>query len=271
MSAAAEATETWLPVPGAEGYEVSDFGRVRGIDRTVHYRDGRTFNYQAKVLRPGINAISRYHQVALKGRSRNVHSLVLEAFIGPAPEGMECRHLNGVPGDNRLVNLRWGTSSENNFDQVRHGTNHNAAKAVCSRGHRLAPPNLSPKLLDDGRRSCLACDRAQSTCRKALLNHGLVLDVNEVADRKYRYIMRGAKGGLVPVRTTDPIALHLTWVLNPIATKKQRAAHGVSTRMSETTVCGRRTSGRSEAVTSWADVKQCSNCVRFVSNGVGWS
>jgi len=50
-----------------------------------------------------------------------VHRMVLLAFVGPAPEGMKCRHLNGNPKDNRLENLCWGTSSENNRDIVRHG------------------------------------------------------------------------------------------------------------------------------------------------------
>ena len=51
-----------------------------------------------------------------------VHRLVLETYIGPCPRGMECRHLNGNPSDNRLENLKWGTRSENMQDAVRHGT-----------------------------------------------------------------------------------------------------------------------------------------------------
>lgn len=51
-----------------------------------------------------------------------VHRLILEAFVGPCPEGMECRHLDGDPSNNRLENLRWGTPKENAADRVRHGT-----------------------------------------------------------------------------------------------------------------------------------------------------
>lgn len=51
-----------------------------------------------------------------------LHRLVLEAFVGQCPEGMQCRHLNGNAGDNRIDNLQWGTPSENNWDLVRHGT-----------------------------------------------------------------------------------------------------------------------------------------------------
>ena len=54
--------------------------------------------------------------------TRKVHHLVLEAFDGPCPEGMVCRHLNGNPADNRAENLKWGTEKENNEDKIRHGT-----------------------------------------------------------------------------------------------------------------------------------------------------
>jgi hypothetical protein len=57
-----------------------------------------------------------------KRHNRYVHRLVLEAFIGPRPEGQETRHLNGRPGDNQIDNLVWGTRTENRADRVRHGT-----------------------------------------------------------------------------------------------------------------------------------------------------
>jgi hypothetical protein len=57
-----------------------------------------------------------------RGNSQCVHKLVLLAFVGPNPPKYECLHANGDPADNRLVNLRWGTRSENIQDAVRHGT-----------------------------------------------------------------------------------------------------------------------------------------------------
>ena len=56
------------------------------------------------------------------GRTTTVHSIILAAFVGPRPLGCECRHLNGIPNDNRLANLCWGTHAENQMDSVRHGT-----------------------------------------------------------------------------------------------------------------------------------------------------
>ena len=50
-----------------------------------------------------------------------VHQLVLEAFVGPCPEGMECLHRDGNPANNRLENLRWGSHAENMEDMANHG------------------------------------------------------------------------------------------------------------------------------------------------------
>ncbi len=60
-----------------------------------------------------------------------VSNLVLMAFEGPCPEGMECCHNNGDSRDNRLSNLRWGTPKENGEDRVTHGTT-----ARGSRNHK---------------------------------------------------------------------------------------------------------------------------------------
>lgn len=54
---------------------------------------------------------------------RYVHHLVLETFVGPRPDGMETRHLNGNHSDNRVENLAWGTKSENGADKVAHRPN----------------------------------------------------------------------------------------------------------------------------------------------------
>lgn len=51
-----------------------------------------------------------------------VHRLVLEAFIGPCPEGKECRHKDGNRKNASLSNLEWGTPTQNAADKLRHGT-----------------------------------------------------------------------------------------------------------------------------------------------------
>lgn len=119
-------TENWLPVVGHEGYyEVSDQGRVRGVERVVGTRSPRVV--PSRILLPSPNfdghlvvSLSRY------GRSstRRVHTLVATAFHGlrPFPKAV-IRHLNGVETDNRPENLRWGTTTDNNRDTRWHRRN----------------------------------------------------------------------------------------------------------------------------------------------------
>lgn len=54
-------------------------------------------------------------------KSFNVHELILLAFIGPRPDGLVSRHLDGEPFNNKILNLCYGTYKENEADKKRHG------------------------------------------------------------------------------------------------------------------------------------------------------
>ena len=160
-----ERAERWKPVTGYEGiYEVSNHGRVRSVDRTITCSDGRVRRHKGNILRTPLSAGGGYPVVCLysqdKGQVRTVHSLVAESFIGPRPEGMEVCHSDGNPTNSHLDNLRYGTSSDNKLDTVRHGNDRDAAKTHCPRGHRLSAENLRPSSAKRGKRQCLACARA---------------------------------------------------------------------------------------------------------------
>jgi transcriptional regulator with XRE-family HTH domain len=108
--------ERWKPVARWPDYEVSDHGRIRSFRRKA---DG--------VITLGGKIASGYRQVTLRRddeRKRfSVHQLVLRAFVGsPGPEQI-CRHLNGIPDDNRLENLKWGSQQDNADDRALHGSN----------------------------------------------------------------------------------------------------------------------------------------------------
>lgn len=103
--------EIWKDVPGYEGqYRVSDAGNVLSYRRCA----------EGRPLRPGRMPMGHLSVALGRGNSQCVHKLVLLAFVGPPPPGHECRHLNGIPSDNRLVNLCWGTRSENLRDKTLH-------------------------------------------------------------------------------------------------------------------------------------------------------
>ncbi len=104
----------WREVEGYSGvYEVSDDGRVRSVDRI----DNAGRQLASRELTQFRHHKSGHMVVTLctggKPKSKFVHRLVLEAFLGACPSGMECCHLNGDPSDNRVSNLRWGTRKEN--------------------------------------------------------------------------------------------------------------------------------------------------------------
>lgn len=110
--------EEWRDVPGFEGrYQVSDLGRVRSLPNrvrlVVHSGTVCTRLSPGRLLRPGRTKSGHVTVAIGKGNSRLVHQLVLEAFVGPCPEGHEVLHGNHTPADNRLLNLRYGTRGEN--------------------------------------------------------------------------------------------------------------------------------------------------------------
>lgn len=124
------AEEVWKPILGYEGrYEVSSEGNIRSVPRRAYggvnnktWRDiPQKEIYQHEATRKTVP----YRQVCLwigtKGKTFKVHRLVLEAFVGRCPVGMQACHNDGNSLNNKLGNLRWGTAAENVADIARHG------------------------------------------------------------------------------------------------------------------------------------------------------
>lgn len=134
----------WLPVIGLEGlYEVSDQGDVQSLDRWVRCGQwGRRLVAGQRMTPQPLNGGHLFVYLSDgSGGKRGflVHRMVLEAFVGPCPDGMEALHWDDDPFNNKLTNLRWGTRSENMRDKVRNGHDHNARRAECAYGHQLIP------------------------------------------------------------------------------------------------------------------------------------
>lgn len=127
--------EKWLPVPNFPEYEVSTQGRVRSLARSYQRPNPRkvsviqTIRVKQQILLGWVQAqksgYKRKMVMLCRGGTshpKKVAHLVLEAFVGPMPDGMGSLHSDGDSLNNRLDNLRWGTQLENVLDSVRHGT-----------------------------------------------------------------------------------------------------------------------------------------------------
>lgn len=155
-------TENWLPVVGYEGiYDVSDAGRVRSLARTVLRSDGQEKRLAERFMKsqrvPAGHLFVPLHNGSGKATNRYVHRLVMESFVGPCPAGLEVRHLDGDPSNNRIGNLKYGTRSENVRDSIAHGTNVNASKTHCPAGHPYDDENTRRR--SDGGRDCITCQK----------------------------------------------------------------------------------------------------------------
>ena len=139
--------EIWKVIPDTqERYEISSFGRVRSIERTIKYSDGRIYKYPSKILHLTTDAYG-YHTFQIRNHGKHcyykVHRVVATVFIPNPLIKREVNHKNGLKTDNRVANLEWVTSSENKVHAIKNhlseptknlrivsGSKHHAAKTL---------------------------------------------------------------------------------------------------------------------------------------------
>lgn len=115
----------WKDIPSWDRYQVSDAGRVRSKDmpcraahNSVAVRKGRELTL---VVKGGRYLCVTLTTTAGERKQCFVHDLVLLAFVGPKPAGLQTRHLNDNNRDNLLSNLAYGTHLDNMADKARNG------------------------------------------------------------------------------------------------------------------------------------------------------
>ena len=154
-------TERWLPLVGFEKlYAISTDGRFRSLPK----QDTLGRNVPARILTNARLLKSHQHphggQVYLRirlqkdGRQHDVvvHRLVLRTFVGEPLPGMQCSHINGNKLDNRLRNLEWVTSKENNrqkrvHDRMAQGERNGWARLTEVDVKRIWDSRLSAQIL----------------------------------------------------------------------------------------------------------------------------
>lgn len=105
------------PIPSYPGYKITREGKV--------WSDKSNWWLKSKIHKFGRNKLISYNMVNLftvdkKVRVVPIYRLLLEAFVGPRPEGMVGRHLDGDSLNDDLDNLCWGTYLENTQDMTKH-------------------------------------------------------------------------------------------------------------------------------------------------------
>lgn len=108
--------EVWKDIPNYVGlYQVSNFGRIKCLERTLINSNGKISIRKSKLLN---GCKSRYYSVLLCKNSNNhklhlAHRLVATSFI-PNPENKpEVNHIDGNKLNNHVNNLEWVTHREN--------------------------------------------------------------------------------------------------------------------------------------------------------------
>lgn len=116
MQDTVEVIEIWRPVVGYEGiYEVSSFGQIRSLDKSVNCKGGKKVIKLGKILLPKISF--GYHRMGLS-HSMDVkyfylHRLIAMAFI-PNPHNKPfVNHIDSNRMNNNIDNLEWCTHAEN--------------------------------------------------------------------------------------------------------------------------------------------------------------
>lgn len=123
--------EQWKPIPGYRGYWASDRGRIKTWDKILIPRlNKKKWGYpEVEVWTGGILVCEHcYRRKGSKSVRRKVHRLVMGAFHGDCPEGLQVGHLDGNPMNNNLANLKYVTIKENAEHRIQHGTNNQGSR-----------------------------------------------------------------------------------------------------------------------------------------------
>lgn len=116
-------TEIWKDIEGYEGsYQISSFGNVRSLDRTITYGQGvgQYHNRRGQDLKIS-SYQDKYSTVGLSGTTHTVHSLVAKGFCSGFEQGKVVNHKDFNGKNNFYKNLEWVTQAENVTYSIKYG------------------------------------------------------------------------------------------------------------------------------------------------------
>lgn len=113
--------EVWKDVEGYEGiYQVSNFGRIKSLDRIVPRIDGSVKKVKGKILKTRVSKGYVLINLNKDGICKTVSlsRLIATTFIPNEENKPEVNHIDEDKTNNSISNLEWCTSLEN----ANHGT-----------------------------------------------------------------------------------------------------------------------------------------------------
>ena len=120
--------ELWKQVPFFENcYEVSNFGNLRSLDRTIKHKTKTNF-YKGKDVNVGVSSNGYKSYVFYNNgyrKSHTIHRLVANLFIDNPNNKNQVNHIDGNKLNNHFSNLEWCTHQENST----HAKENNLTKA----------------------------------------------------------------------------------------------------------------------------------------------
>lgn len=105
--------EIWKDIDGYIGrYQISNFGRIRSLDKDTVRKDGKPLHTKGKILKIAKDS-KGYMRIQIPYRTLKIHREVAKAFL-PNPFGLsEVNHIDGNKSNNNVSNLEWISHQDN--------------------------------------------------------------------------------------------------------------------------------------------------------------
>jgi len=117
--------EVWTDIKGFEGhYQVSNYGRIKSVERQVASKNGSTRTIQESIRKPVYNkGCKAYAVILLAGEKREHHLisfLVAQAFVGNPDNLPKLIHLDGNKLNDHASNLAYVNNDAPPIQHARH-------------------------------------------------------------------------------------------------------------------------------------------------------
>jgi hypothetical protein len=111
--------ETWKDIPKFEGrYQASNLGRIKSLSRKCLGKSGSYRVCRERILKlskhPNGYVYIKLRQTSTsKQKSYSAHKLIVNSFLGPAPNGLEINHKDGNSSNNNILNFEFISHQQN--------------------------------------------------------------------------------------------------------------------------------------------------------------